>query len=384
MAIEFKKKPGLVVYLTAGDPDLATTRDIALAAIDNGADVIELGVPFSDPLADGPVIQRASERAVAKGTRLTDVLGLAKELRAARPSCGLVLFSYLNPVIQMGKSKATSRDTITAVAEGEGKYVRKIGDGSGNYGHAKIRVEPNLKGKGYEFSNELKAGTIPEKYIAAIKEGIEDALKTGVLAGNEIVDIKVSLQDASYHELDSNEMSFKIAGSMALKDAARRARPVALEAAGGMQAFCAAAAEAGVDGVLLTDMIVEEAAEYLEAMHANKLAPVFLAAPTSPDVRLKAIAENSQGFVYAISRVGITGTQSSLTGDASQVVTRLRQFTKLPIAVGFGVSNAEHVRAVGEFADAAVVGSAIVQLIEKTAPEDAAAAVGRFVAGLRA
>ena len=102
MAIEFKKKPGLVVYLTAGDPDLATTRDIALAAIDNGADVIELGVPFSDPLADGPVIQRASERAVAKGVRLTDVLGVAKELRAARPQAGLILFSYLNPVVRDG------------------------------------------------------------------------------------------------------------------------------------------------------------------------------------------------------------------------------------------------------------------------------------------
>jgi tryptophan synthase alpha chain len=253
MAIEFKAKPGLVVYITAGDPDLATTRDIALAAIDNGADVIELGVPFSDPLADGPVIQRASERAVAKGTRLTDVLGLAKELRAARPHAGIILFSYLNPVLRLG-----------------------------------------------------------------------------------------------------------------LKD------------------FCAQAAEAGADGVLLTDMIVEEAAEYLDAMHANKLAPVFLAAPTSPDTRLKAIADNSQGFVYAISRTGTTGTRSSLTEDASQVVTRLRQFTKLPIALGFGISNAAHVRAVGEFADAAVVGSAIVQLIEKTAPEEAAAAVGRFIAELRA
>lgn len=253
MPIEFKKKPGLVVYLTAGDPDLATTRDIALAAIDNGADVIELGVPFSDPLADGPVIQRASERAVAQGTRLTDVLALAKELRAARPQAGIILFSYLNPVLRLG-----------------------------------------------------------------------------------------------------------------LKD------------------FCAKAKEAGADGVLLTDMIVEEASEYLDAMHANKLAPVFLAAPTSPDARLKAIAENSQGFVYAISRTGITGTQSSLTEDAEQVVKRLKQFTKLPIAVGFGISNAQHVRAVGEFADAAVVGSALVQLIEKTAPERAAAEVGRFVAELRA
>ena len=253
MAIEFRRKPGIVAYLTAGDPDLSTTREIALAAIDNGADVIELGVPFSDPLADGPVIQRASERAVARGTRLTDVLGLAKELRAARPMAGLVLFSYLNPVARMG-----------------------------------------------------------------------------------------------------------------------------------MKTFCARAAEAGADGVLLTDMIVEEAGEYLEAMRVHKLAPVFLAAPTSPEVRLKAIAAVSQGFVYAISRVGITGTQQKVAGDASELVARLRQFTALPIAVGFGISNAEHVKAVGEFADAAVIGSALVALIEKTPPAEAATAVGRFIAGLRA
>ena len=252
MAIEFRKKPGVVAYLTAGDPDLATTRDIVLAAIDNGADVIELGVPFSDPLADGPVIQRASERAVARGTRLTDVLGLAKELRVARPAAGIVLFSYLNPVVRMG-----------------------------------------------------------------------------------------------------------------------------------MKTFCSRAAEVGADGVLLTDMIVEEAGEYLEAMRENKLAPVFLAAPTSPDARLKAIASVSRGFVYAISRVGITGTQQKVAGDASELVTRLRQFTSLPIAVGFGISNAEHVKAVGEFADAAVIGSALVALIEKTRPSEAASVVGQFIAGLR-
>jgi len=252
MAIEFKKKPGIVAYLTAGDPDLATTRDIALAAIDNGADVIELGVPFSDPLADGPVIQRASERAVARGTRLTDVLGVAKELRTARPAAGLVLFSYLNPVVRMG-----------------------------------------------------------------------------------------------------------------------------------MKTFCVQAAEAGSDGVLLTDMIVEEAKEYLAAMQEHKLAPIFLAAPTSPDARLKAIAEASRGFVYAISRLGVTGTRQKVEGDASELVGRLRQFTKLPIAVGFGISNAEHVKAVGEFADAAIIGSALVALIEKSEPSEAAGAVGRFIAGLR-
>jgi tryptophan synthase alpha chain len=152
----------------------------------------------------------------------------------------------------------------------------------------------------------------------------------------------------------------------------------------GMKTFCAKAAEAGADGVLLTDMIVEEAGEYLEGMHENKLAPVFLAAPTSPDARLKAIAGASQGFVYAISRVGITGTQQKVASDAPELVARLRKFTTLPIAVGFGISNAEHVKAVGEFADAAIIGSALVALIEKSEPSEAAAAVGRFIARLRA
>lgn len=251
MAINFQKKPGLVIYLTAGDPDMATTRQMAIAAIDNGADVIELGVPFSDPLADGPVIQRASERAVARGTRLSDVLGVCKEIRAARPAAGIILFSYLNPVVRYG-----------------------------------------------------------------------------------------------------------------------------------MEAFAKAAKAAGADGVLLTDMIVEEAAEYLQVMRAHGLMPVFLAAPTSPDARLKAIAENSQGFVYAISRVGITGTQTELAADARGLVERIRRFTQLPVALGFGVSTAEHVKAVGEFADAAVVGSAIVALIEKTPAADAAKAVGEFVSDL--
>jgi len=256
MPIEFKTKPGIVAYLTAGDPDLETTLAIALAAIDNGADVIELGVPFSDPLADGPVIQRASERAVARGVRLADVLELARKLRAARPACGLVIFSYLNPVVRIG-----------------------------------------------------------------------------------------------------------------------------------MKQFCAAAKEAGADGVLLTDMIVEEADEYLAEMAANGLSPVFLAAPTSPDGRLKAIAAASKGFVYAISRVGITGTQQKVASDAPELVARLRTFTEplgIPIAVGFGISTPEHVQAVGEFADAAIIGSALVALIEKTPPAEAPAAIGRFIAGLRA
>jgi tryptophan synthase alpha chain len=130
-------------------------------------------------------------------------------------------------------------------------------------------------------------------------------------------------------------------------------------------------------------MSVEEAGEYLKVMHATELMPVFLAAPTSPDERLKAIAENSQGFVYAISRVGITGTQTELAGDAKGLVERLRKYTKLPIALGFGVSTPEHVRAVGEFADAAVVGSAVVGLIERTPVSEVPGVVGEFVRTLR-
>jgi tryptophan synthase alpha chain len=270
MAIGFEQHPGLVVYLTAGDTglspragsaaggaqhgptDLSTTRKIALAAIDAGADVIELGVPFSDPLADGPVIQRASERALARGTRLVDVLALAKELRAARPKAGLVIFSYLNPVLRYGLSR-----------------------------------------------------------------------------------------------------------------------------------FADAAADAGVDGVLLTDMIVEEADEYLAEMERVKLAPIFLAAPTSPDERLKAIAANSKGFVYAISRTGITGKQQNVAADAAALVERIRRWTKLPVSLGFGISNATHVAEVGRFADAAVIGSAIVELIERSPEEEAPGAVSRFIEGLR-
>ena len=251
MAISFNHKPGLVVYLTAGDPDLATSGAIALAAIDAGADVIELGVPFSDPLADGPVIQRASERAVARGTRLKDVLELAGEIHAARPHAGLVIFTYLNPILRFGMHK-----------------------------------------------------------------------------------------------------------------------------------FVDAAAAAGADGVLVLDLIVEEAGEYLAEMERAGLAPVFLAAPTSPDERLEAIAKHSRGFVYAISRVGITGTQQSLTGDARALVARIRRWTRLPVAVGFGISNAEHVAQVAEFADAAVIGSAIVELIERSTPGTAPGAVARFIKGL--
>jgi len=270
MAIQFHRHPGLVAYLTAGDTglspreshtprigdhvDLSLTRDIALAAIDAGADILELGVPFSDPLGDGPVIQRASERALARGTRLVDVLALAAELRAARPQAGLVIFSYLNPILRFG-----------------------------------------------------------------------------------------------------------------------------------LPAFADAAAAAGVDGVLLIDMIVEEAADYLAEMKRVNLAPIFLAAPTSTDERLQAIAAHSQGFVYAISRTGVTGKQKDVESGAAALVERLRRWTHwrgLPIAVGFGISNADHVAQVGTFADAAVIGSAIVELIERSTEEQAPEAVSRFIRGL--
>jgi len=252
MPIRFDHKPGLVIYLTAGDPSLEATRAIAIAAIDAGTDVIELGVPFSDPLADGPIIQRASERALAHGVSLKDIIALAAEIRAARPTAGLILFSYLNPILRYGMAK---------------------------------------------FATDAKA--------------------------------------------------------------------------------------AGADGVLVTDLIVEEASEYLAEMARVDLAPVFLAAPTSPDERLQAIATHSKGFVYAISRVGITGKQQSMTSDASALVARVRRWTKLPVAVGFGISNSEHFAQVAQFADAAVIGSAIVELIEGSTPDAAPGTVARFIKGLR-
>jgi tryptophan synthase alpha chain len=245
-------KPKLVIYLTVGDPDMASTRAVALAALDAGAEVLELGVPFSDPVADGPVIQRASERSVAAGTRLEDVLALASELRQMRPSAGLVVFSYLNPILRFGLDK-----------------------------------------------------------------------------------------------------------------------------------FCARAAESGVDGVLVTDLTVEEAGEYLDCMARYELQPIFLVAPTSSDARLKLISGVCKGFIYAVSRTGITGVQKDLASDARQLVERLRRISDLPIAVGFGVSRPEHVTDLGDFADAAVIGSAIISIIERAGPAAAPHEVARFLQDLR-
>jgi tryptophan synthase alpha chain len=247
MPFHFENKLALVAYVTCGDPDLATTHDVILAAIEAGASIIELGVPFSDPLADGPVIQRASERALKHGTSLENVLTLASQIREHSQSVGLVVFSYLNPILQMGLAK-----------------------------------------------------------------------------------------------------------------------------------FCHVARMAGVDGTLITDLPVEESAEYVREARKNDLATIFLAAPTSPDHRLKLIAEVSTGFVYAISRMGVTGERQQMSSDASGLVRRIRRFTKLPVAVGFGISTPEQFAAVGKFAEGAVVGSAIVHAIEQN-PGREAASVGEFV-----
>jgi tryptophan synthase alpha chain len=248
----FENKPSLIAYVTCGDPDLSTTREVVLAAIDAGASVIELGVPFSDPLADGPVIQRASERALKHGVSLQNVLTLAAEIREHSQSVGLVIFSYLNPILRMGLPK-----------------------------------------------------------------------------------------------------------------------------------FCQVARLAGIDGTLITDLPVEESAEYLREARKYDLATIFLAAPTSTDQRLKRIAQVSTGFIYAISRTGVTGARQQMTGDAQSLVKRIRRFTKLPIAVGFGISTPAQFAAVGKFAEGAVIGSAIVQLIEQN-PGREAATVAEFVGQLLA
>jgi tryptophan synthase alpha chain len=249
--LQFENRPGLVAYVTCGDPDIATTREIVLAACRAGAGVIELGVPFSDPVADGSVIQRASERALKQRTSLEDVLRLASEIRKGTDA-GLIVFTYLNPVLRFG-----------------------------------------------------------------------------------------------------------------------------------MEHFCAEAVKAGVDGALITDLTVEEAGDYRRVMAEHDLDTVFLAAPTSTDQRLKAITQACKGFVYAVSRTGITGTQKQVAADVQGLVKRIRKFTKLPVAVGFGISNAQQFAEVGQFADGVVVGSAIVQLIEQN-PGKEAQAVGDFVRNLKA
>ncbi len=243
---------GLVAFVTAGDPSLAASEEICLSLADAGADVIELGVPFSDPVADGPTIQRSSERALRNGVTLGDVIGLVKRLRQ-KTQVPLVLFGYFNPVLQMGLEK-----------------------------------------------------------------------------------------------------------------------------------FAAEAANAGADGALLTDVTPEESGEYIAAMRARNLDTVFLGAPTSYDERLKSIAQVSSGFLYLISRTGVTGAKDALAEDLPAFLRRARKTTSLPIAVGFGISLPGHVSMLGGLADAAVVGSALVSEIEHASgANDAARAVAEKVRSLK-
>jgi tryptophan synthase alpha chain len=232
---------GIVAYITAGDPSLHATLKYVLALAEAGADVIELGVPFSDPLADGPVIQRASERALKAGATLAGVLELVRRIRQCS-EVPLVLFGYYNPFLQMGIEKCA-----------------------------------------------------------------------------------------------------------------------------------AAAANAGADGVLVTDLTPEESDEYRRILAANRLDTIFLGAPTSTDERLAKIAACSSGFLYLISRTGVTGAKDALPDDLPALLRRARSVTQLPIAVGFGISLPGHVSVLGGLADAAVIGSALVSEIENAKSVDAAA-----------
>ncbi len=246
---------GIVAYITAGDPSLDATLKFVLALAEAGADVIELGVPFSDPLADGPTIQRASERALKSGTTLAGVLDLVRRIRQSSPPASdvpLVLFSYYNPILQMGLEK-----------------------------------------------------------------------------------------------------------------------------------FASAAAAVGADGVLATDLTPEESGDYRRILSAHHLDTIFLGAPTSTDERLAKIAACSSGFLYLISRTGVTGAKDALPDDLPALLRRARSVTQLPIAVGFGISLPGHVSVLGGLADAAVIGSALVSEIEKaTVPNPTPAAIDAAASAL--
>ena len=223
---------GFIPFITAGDPDLATTELLLIDLAKAGADIIELGVPFSDPVADGEVIQRASERALLNGVTVRDALTCAKSVRQ-HIDVPIVLFSYFNPLLQFG----------------------------------------------------------PEPFASAAKA-------------------------------------------------------------------------AGIDGVLVTDLIPEEAQSWTESLLRHQLDPIFLVAPTTSGERLTHIAQRARGFIYAVSRAGVTGARDEMTRDAEVLVKRVQAISNLPVAVGFGISSPAQVRAVWHFADAAVVGSAIVKQIE--------------------
>jgi tryptophan synthase alpha chain len=242
---------GFIPFITAGDPDLATTELLLVELAAAGADIIEFGVPFSDPVADGEVIQRASERALRKGVTLSDALSCISNVKEHIDE-PIVLFSYLNPLLKFGK------DRLAETAKG-----------------------------------------------------------------------------------------------------------------------------AGVDAVLITDLIPEEADPWITAFRDHGIDLIFLVAPTTSDKRLTRIAEQASGFIYAVSRAGVTGARNEMPRDAESLVKRVRAASDLPIAVGFGISTAEQVQQVWRFADAAVIGSAIVSQVEELADSpDLVLRVGKFARSL--
>src|SRR5712664_1577495 len=245
---------GFIPFITAGDPDLATTRDLIVELSEAGTTLIELGVPFTDPMADGPVIQRASERALLQNFGIAEILQTVVEARK-QTNIPIILFSYFNPLLQFYLSESQGR------------------------------TSPPSKRAG----TSLEAGLVPP------------------------------------NSFDFNKL-------------AREAKA------------------AGVDGILVTDLVPEEAGEFASVLRAHDLDMIFLVAPTSTDERLQMVAARASGFIYAVSRAGITGARDEVSAEAEKLVRRLRRFTDLPIAVGFGISTAEHVADVWRYADAAVVG----------------------------
>jgi len=249
--LQRKGKKGFIPFVTAGDPNLQATGELLVELAQAGATIIELGVPFSDPMADGPVIQRASERALKHGFGMQEVLEVAGSARE-KIATPIILFTYFNPLLQFG-----------------------------------------------------------------------------------------------------------------------------------LQRLAIAAKRAGIDGVLVTDLIPEEAGDFASEMRANELDLIFLVAPTSTDTRLKLIAEHASGFIYAVSRAGITGERSTVSNEAERLVNRVRGFTSLPVAVGFGISTKSQVADVQRYADAVVVGSAIVAEIERLgAARDLVKRVGQLARDL--
>lgn len=245
-------KKGFIPFLTAGDPDLETTAQLLVQLSHAGATVIELGVPFSDPMADGPVIQRASERALKHGFGLAQVLDVARRAKETIQT-PIILFSYFNPLMQFG-----------------------------------------------------------------------------------------------------------------------------------IERLAATARDSGIDGVLATDLTPEAAGEFAEELRANDLDMIFLVAPTSTDSRLKLVSDRASGFIYAVSRAGVTGERATVSSEAEILVNRVRKFTSLPVAVGFGISNSAQVADVQRYADAVVVGSAIVSEIERLGSEpDLAQRIGAFARKLQ-